>query len=298
MAMATTTRPPAVAAGVQLGLGLLWLAATMWAAHASILANADDAAVALSSAAGALPGVIAAALFAGACAGFAAVRFVPFAVVGWRPRLLTGLGAGAVIGAIAAGLILWGYGTNDAVAALAVTVGIAGLLGGAAAVLPDRVLAAGLAATTAVFLAGLALGVLNPSLNTLFLGSDADVAARADASTGLAYLQSAITGALAGFVAYLMLRREARPWPWFLGAGAVPGVLLLVAELLTHTGGASLQRTVKAFSPFDEALVEFTDFARLRHALVVLFVGGIVAMIAVGRTLTRPVDHEDEPARS
>jgi hypothetical protein len=75
-------------------------------------------------------------------------------------------------------------------------------------------------------------------------------------------------------------------------------VLLLVAELLTHTGGASLQRTVKAFSPFDEALVEFTDFARLRHALVVLFVGGIVAMIAVGRTLTRPVDHEDEPARS
>jgi hypothetical protein len=152
------------------------------------------------------------------------------------------------------------------------------------------VLAAGLAGTSWVFFAGVVLGALQPQLNRLFSGASADVAAQASASTGIAYLQSAIAGVLAGIMAYRSLRKEPRPWPWFLAAGALPGLLLLVAEGLTRVGGGSLQNIVKGFSPFDQAVVEFTDFARFRHGLVVLFVGGIVAMIAVGRTMGRPAD--------
>jgi hypothetical protein len=290
MATDTTTtsegRATGLEAGIQLAFGVIWLVATMWAANAAILANADDTPVALGSAAAALPGVIAASLFAGACAGL---------VASWRvhtrtlARVLSGVGGGVLFGGIAAAAILFGYGTNSAISVLAITVGVAGALGGAAAGLPHKVLAAGLAGTSWVFFAGVVLGALQPRLNDLFAGG-ADVAAQASASTGIAYLQSAIAGVLAGIVAYRSLRRQPRPWPWFLAAGALPGLLLLVAEGLTHVGGGSLQGIVKGFSPFDEALVEFTDFARFRHGLVVLFVGGITAMIAVGRTLNRPAD--------
>ena len=50
---------------------LIWLAATMWGAHASIVGNAADAAVALGAAASSLPVVVAASLLAGAAAGLA-----------------------------------------------------------------------------------------------------------------------------------------------------------------------------------------------------------------------------------
>lgn len=277
-----------MAAVVQLVFGLIWLVATAWVAHASILGNADDADVALSSAAAALPGVVAASVFAGACAGFA---------VGWRlpdrtmrVRLLLGVAAGAVLGALAAGAILYGYGANSSVAALAITVGVGAALGGTTAGLPTRVAAAGLAATSAVFLLGLLLGGLQGRLNSVFVGPDASVAARATASTSLAYAQSALSGVLAGIVAFLVLRGDRRPWPWTVAAGAAPGVLLLVAELLTRIGGSSLFTIVKSFSPFDQAVVEFTDFTRLRNGLLVLFVGAIAAMITVGRTLGRPSD--------
>jgi hypothetical protein len=295
MATETTTtsegRVTGLHAGIQLAFGVIWLVATMWAANASIMANADDAPVALGSAAAALPGVIAASLFAGACAGLVASRRVYTRVL---PRVLWGLGGGVLFGGLAAAAILFGYGTNSSISTLAVTVGVAGALGGAAAGLPPRVLAAGLAGASAVFLAGALLGALQPQLSNLFGGGGSDVAARASASTSVAYLQSAIAGVLAGILAYRSLRRNPPPWPWFLAAGALPGLLLLVAEGLTHVGGASLQNIVKGFSPFDEALVEFTDFARFRHALVVLFVGGIVAMIAVGRTLNRPADPDED----
>jgi hypothetical protein len=279
--------PAGLGSGILLALGLLWLAVTMWTAHASIVGNAADAAVALGSAAGALPSVIAASILAGATVGLAAATWLG-ARGGIVHRLLLGLCGGTVCGLLAAGAILFGYGANSSIAVLAVTVGIGSLLGGAVAALPRPVLAAGVVATLAVFLAGVLFNVAQPQLTALFGAGDTP-ASQATASTLFAYTQSIVSGLLAGLIGYWYLRRrDERPWPWYLLAGAIPGLLLLLTELLTRVGGASLLRIVSEFSAWDRALVEFTDFARLRNALLVLFVGGIAAMIAVGRTLSGP----------
>jgi len=284
--------PPAgLGSGVLLALGLLWLAITMWTAHASILGNSGDPAVALGSAAGALPGVIAASLLAGGTAGLALIgRFGRSG--GTVRRLLVGLAAGSVCGLVAAGAILYGYGANSSIAVLAVTVGIAGAVGGASAALPSPVFAAGIVATLVVFLAGVLFNLVQPQLTNLF-DTGNTLQSQASASEVFAYTQSAVSGLLAGIAGYWYLRRrDERPWPWYLLAGALPGLLLLATEALTHLGGSSLFGIVKGFSAWDRAMVEFTDFARFRNALVVLFVGGLTAMIAVGRTLSRPSSDE------
>jgi multisubunit Na+/H+ antiporter MnhB subunit len=72
---------------------------------------------------------------------------------------------------------------------------------------------------------------------------------------------------------------------------------------LTRAGGSSLVALVTGFSA-EPALVQFTDDARLRHALIVLAVGGIVALLAALRTLRRTdgdgtdgsADNSDESA--
>ena len=121
---------------VLLVLGLVWLAATMWCAHASIVGNAADAAVVLGTAAAPLPVVVAASLLAGAAAGLGRgrpVRRRPRAVGRLRGRRSP---AAPRAGWSPAGVILFGYGANTSVAVLALTVGVAAVLGGAAAALP------------------------------------------------------------------------------------------------------------------------------------------------------------------
>jgi hypothetical protein len=283
-----------VGGGIVFTLGLIWLAATMWTAHASITGNAGNTAVALGSAAAALPGVIAASLLAGATAGLLATgRFAAEPSSAVR-RALVGLAAGAVLGLIAAGVILFGYGLSSSIALLAITVGAGSALGGAAAAVPRPVFAASLVATFVVFVVGVIFNVLQPRLTDLF-GAGSTVSSQANASQIFAYVQAGVSGVAAGLIAFWFLRRHgSRAWPWYLLAGALPGLLLLLTELLTHLGGASLLGVVKSFSEGDRALVEFTDFARLRNALVVLFVGGLASMIAVGRTLrAAPVEDLD-----
>jgi hypothetical protein len=85
-----------------------------------------------------------------------------------------------------------------------------------------------------------------------------------------------------------------RSWPWYLLAGALPGLVLLIGYVVTRIGGAALLQLVSDFSPGDRFVVGYGNNARLSNALVVGFVGGIVAMIAVGRTLRRP-EPEVEP---
>ncbi len=274
-----------VGAGILFVLGLLWLAATMWSAHAAIVSNSTDPLVALGSAAAALPSVIAASLLAGATAGLlGAGRFAADPATPVR-RLLIGFGGGAILGVVAAGMIMFGYGINSSVSVLAITVGAGSAIGGAAAALPRPVFAAGLVATFTLFVLGVIFNVLQPWLTGLF-GAGDTISSQGDASRTFAYVQSGVGGIAAGLVAFWFLRRHgSRAWPWYLLAGVLPGALLLLTEALTHLGGASLLGIVKSFSVYDQAVIDNTDFARLRNAMVVVFVGGIAAMIAVGRTL-------------
>jgi hypothetical protein len=171
-------------------------------------------------------------------------------------------------------------------------VGAGALLGGAANALPRPVLAAGLLASLGVLLIGLIGGFAQPGL-VGFLDGDGTLDEQVSAGWTAAYLVGIVGGIVAGVAAFWLLRRHGpRAWPWFLLAGALPGAALLVTELLTRTGGAGLLTLVRGLSEGDGYAVEFTAFARLRNAMVVLFIGGLAAMVAVGRTL-RPADSTD-----
>jgi hypothetical protein len=256
---ATLTEAPATGAGTgrELFLGLLWLGTSMWTAHATINGTGADASGALGAAAAALPGVVAATILTAAGIGHtAASRFR-----GAGGRLLAGLALGALFGAASAAGIRFGYGDQPSITVLAVTVGLASVLGGALAVLPDAVLEAGLWATSWVFFCGVILGVLQPQLTKLLTDGDS-----------LTLSESIVTGLLGGYFALQWLRNEP-PWLTFPLAGALPGLVLLAAEGLLRLGGAGLVRLVNGFSPKQDTLVQLTDAARLRHGLIVLVAG-------------------------
>lgn len=278
-------------ASVLAAAGLVWLAASLVTAHASVVGNAGVPDVALGAAAFALPTLVAAALVAGAAAALAVGEYVqrlwPGASGGSTAvrRVVAGLATGAVLGGICAGLVIYGYGTFGQVAALAGTVAVAALLGATAAVLPPPVLASGVLATIGVLLVGLVAGLAQPGLVGIF-GAGTSLDSQVTASYALAYTIGVIGGALAGVVAFWFLRRyPARAWPWYLLAGALPGLLLLVAEVAARIGGASLIEIVRGLSEGDRYAVDLGAFSRLRNAMIVTFVGGLTALVAVGRTI-------------
>ena len=283
--------------GVLFVLALLWLAAIMWSVRASIAGTSADPGVVISATALALPGVVTATLLAGAAAGLAATgRFALSAGSGARTvlrRLIVGAGSGAGVGVVAAGVILFAFGANAAIGIIAATVGIAGLLAGIAAMLPAAPLAAAIAATLSVFISGALLNLFQSPLKSL-LGAAGTVASQTAAADRFLLAGGLASGLVAGAVAYLFLRRRdiGRRWPWYLLAGATPGLASLVGEVLTQMGGASLFRIVGGFSAFDEAVMNYVGGARVVSALLVSFAGGISAMILVGRTMRRPADDE------
>jgi uncharacterized membrane protein len=266
----TKTESPTGSTGTmtQLLLGLLWLGTTMWTAHATIKGGGADASGVLGAAAAALPGLVAATLVTGASIGHAASgRFSgPFG------RLLAGLLMGALFGlAVGAGIRLV-YGSDAAVMKLAIVVGLASVVGGALAVLPDKVLDAGLWATTWVFFAGIMFGVLQKPLLDLLGGTAA--------TARFVLVQSVVTGLFAALQGYRWLVWGRPNVAWHFVAGALPGVILLAAEYLTRIGGSSLSAIVNGYSADDPALIDATPSTRVRHAIIVLAVGGFVTMMS------------------
>jgi Nucleotidyl transferase AbiEii toxin, Type IV TA system len=264
----TDAEPVATGTLTQLYLGLVWLATTMYTADATITGSGETVSGALGAAIAALPGVVAATLVTGASIGAAAGP--RFRSTGGR--LLGGLALGTLFGLAAAAGIRFAYGGGASIMALAITVGAASIVGGALAVLPADVLAAGLWGTTWVFLAGVIFGVLQPNLVKL-LGSGEAANARFVLS------QSLVTGLAAAFYTLRFLRVERNRVLSHLVAGALPGLALLGAESLTRAGGSAVAQLVHGFRTQSPALVELTGSARLRHALIVLAVGGLIAML-------------------
>ena len=285
-------RPAGWAVFVLAGLAVAWLAATLWSAHATITGSGGDDVLALNRAALTLPSVIIASLVAGVAVGLAAI-----AVLGRRGRALTrigrlatGAGAGVVTGLIIVALILTSYGTGSSLVVLATGVGAASVIGGAiSAIPPDAVVGAAVAGTVAWFLLGLVQGALNDQLLGLF-GAGNSAASRVHATSRLLLTVALTGGIVAGLVAYRYLRPrgEGLRWPAYLLAGAGPGLLLVLANLVALVGGARLRELAAASSEADSAALHYIGTAGLNTALVVLFIGAITAMIAFGRTLKGP----------
>ncbi len=270
MAKATTvtdSEPVATGTLTQLSLGLVWLVTTMYTAHVTITGSGENLSGALAAAAAALPGVVAATLVTGASIGAAVGR--RFRNPGGR--LLAGFALGALFGLAAAAGLRFAYGGERSIMVLAFTVGAASIVGGALAVLPGEVLEAGLWGTTWVFFAGVIFGVLQPNLVRLLGSGEA-------ANTRFVLGQSLVTGLAAAFYTLQFLRVERNRVRWYLVGGALPGLVLLGAEWLTRAGGSAVAQLVHGFRGDSPPLVELSDSARLRHALIVLAVGGLIAM--------------------
>jgi hypothetical protein len=261
----TDTETAATGAVIQLFVGLVWLGTTMYAAHATITGSAESVSGALGAAAAALPGVVATTLVAGASIGAAAGR--RFRSAGGRLR--AGLALGTLFGLAVAAGIRFANGGQGSIMVLAIA---ASIFGGALAVLPGEVLKAGLWGTTWVFIAGVIFGVLQPNLVKLLGSGEA-------ANTRLVLSQSLVTGLAAAFCTVRFLPAEGKRVLWYLVGGALPGLVLLGAEWLTRAGGSAVAELVHGVRTESPALVELSDSARLRHALIVLAVGGLIAML-------------------
>ena len=277
-------------AGQEIYLGLLWLGTSMYAARVEL--TGTDLSGVLGAAAGALPGVVAAAMVT--AAGIAVA--VGSRLRGAGTRLLGGLGVGAGFGVVVAAGIRFAYGPATAIVVLAAVAGAASMLGGAVAILPGAVLEATLWATTWVFFAGVIFGVLQPNVVKLLGGGPtADPAAQAAADSRFVLGASLLTGLIAGVYALRTLRSEHHARGWYLVAGALPGLFLLAAEGLNRVGGSARVGRLAGLSEGDEqALAGLRDPAALRHALIVLAVGALVAAVGIGRNRPEPEESGDE----
>jgi hypothetical protein len=90
--------------------------------------------------------------------------------------------------------------------------------------------------------------------------------------------QSVVTGVAAAFCALRFLRVRRNQALPYLVAGALPGLVLLGAEGLTRATGSGVAPLVHGLRTGSPALVEISDPARLRYALIVLAVGGLIAL--------------------
>jgi hypothetical protein len=280
-------------------VALLWAGAMLLSARITITGRvAAEAEV--TSTAYALPGTTSACLVAGA-----AVALLILALPERRGRDLGatarfGVAAGAGLGTgLLAALSMVTINTEGWLyAVVGGTLAAAGTLGGAVAgARVPRVVRAACWASLAVFAVGFGLNLFQAPLLRLF-GAGGDQAAQAGAVGWFALTQSVTSGLAAGLIGYLALRRAAKgtavPWPQYALAGAGPGILLVVAEALARTAGARVLDLAGRVSEIELAAQNLLSGSRVNNALIVIFIGAITAIIAVGRTL-RPAP-DDDPA--
>ena len=277
-------------------VALLWAAAMLLSARITITGR-EQAEMEVTSTAYALPGAISACLVAGAAMGLLAVGLLTRGGRRSGPGARFGIavGAGLVTGLPAALTMIsintegWLYAVVGGTLAAAATLG--GAVAGARA---TRVVAAACWAGLAVFAVAFGLNLFQAPLLRLF-GAGGDQAAQAGAVGWFTTTQSVASGLTAGLMAYLVLRRARRAgsepaWPWYAVAGAGPGIVLAVAEGLARTAGARVLDLAGRVSELELAAQELLSGARMNNALLVIFIGAIVAIIAVGRTIRAPED--------
>jgi iron complex transport system permease protein len=274
--------------------GLLWMAGLLWSARATITGRAN-AEMEVTSTAYALPGAVSASLVAGAAAGLALVGMIERRrTLGATTRFAVATGAGLVLGLLGALSIVtintegWVYAVVGGSVAAAATIG--GALGGIRA---PRVVATICWAAIAVFLTGVLLTFLQDVLFGLF-GAGDSAASRASAATWYTLTQAVVSGLVAGVLAYLLLRRSGVAWPWYALAGAGPGLLLIAGEIITRTAGSRVLELAGRVSELELTVQRVLSGSRLNSALIIMFVGAITAIIAIGRTLSPAAAEADD----
>ncbi|WP_211303819.1 hypothetical protein [Pseudosporangium ferrugineum] len=285
--------------------GLVWAAAMLWSARATITGRVD-AEMEVTSTAYAMPGAVSAALVAGAAVALALVGFFPR--TGRTGRFLLAIGGGLAVGLLGALSIItintegWIYAVVGGTIAAAATIG-----GALAGFRYPRVTAAVCWGAIAVFLAGVVLTFLQDDLLPVFGAADTS-SSQATAAGYFGFAQGVLGGLAAGLIGYRLLRRARHrtgsdlKWPLYALTGAGPGLLLVVGEILTRTAGSRVLELAGRVSELELTVQQMLSGSRLNNGLIVLFVGAFTAMVAVGRTLgspaTDPTGPDDDPAGS
>ncbi|MFV2113497.1 hypothetical protein ACFHW0_14300 [Micromonospora sp. LOL_025] len=303
---------PALAPGAPLLalLSLGWLAAMLWSTR-EVISFAAAGLTAISLSAFALPGVISAALVAGA--GFALFGVDLLARRGSDRvtlRFVAAIGTGLLVGLAAAFAINLTYADNATTNVIAATTAAAATVGGAiAGARSGSVVGAVVAAALGTLIFVVAFSRARDPLFDLFGGGDTQESLLS-AAKWVSRTESLLAGLLAGLLAFgyltLARRRAARHdaaapaprWPAYLLAGAGPGLLLIVAEVIIRVGGRSLLDLAGALSEADAVAQTSLGTSRIDNAIWVLFVGALTAMIAFGRTLGPAHADDDEPAEA
>lgn len=302
---ASATAPGALVMAV---LAVSWLTAMLWSTRAAI-DSAQAGVTAVSLSAYALPGVISAALVAGAGIALAVTNLLARRGTDRAAlRFVAATGVGLLVGLLTAVAINLVYSDNATTNVIAGSAAAAAVVGGALAGARDATaVGAVVAATLAVLVFVVAFSQVRDPLFTLY-GGDGGQAAMVGAARWVARTESLAAGLLAGLLAfgYLRLARRralrrapdapAGRWPRYLVAGAGAGLLLLLTEVIIRVGGRSLLDLAAALSEADAVAQTTLGTSRVDNGIWVLFVGALTAMIAFGRTLgPAPEDDEDDP---
>jgi hypothetical protein len=295
----STLERPAPAGFPLAGVGLLWMAAMLFSARATITGNAD-AETEVVSTAYALPGAVSAAVVAGAAVALTVLTLITRGgrELGATTRFAISTGCGLAVGALAASSIItintegWVYSVVGGTVAAAATIG-----GALAGIRAPRVIAAIGWASIAVFLVGFVLNILQTPLLNAF-GSGSSSASQTTAASWFSFFQSLLSGLAAGLVPFFYLRRIARRTgetfrpPAYAVAGAGPGLILILTEALARTAGSRVLNLAGKVSELETTVQQMLGGARLNNALIVLFIGAFSAMVAIGRTL-KPAAEDD-----
>ncbi|MFI7578096.1 hypothetical protein [Micromonospora sp. NPDC049497] len=290
-------------------LALGWLAAMLWSTREAI--NSAAAGItALSLSAFALPGVISAALVAGAAFALFGVDLLARRGSDRATlRFVAAIATGLLVALAAAFAVNLTYADNATTNVIAGTTAAAAIIGGAVAgARTAPVVGSVVAAALGTLVFVVAFSRARDPLFDLFGAGDTEESLL-NAAKWVSRTESLLAGLVAGLLAFAYLtwarRRATRVdadapalrWPAYLLAGAGPGLLLLVAEVILRVGGRELLDLASALSEADAVAQTSLGTSRIDNAIWVLFVGALTAMIAFGRTLG-PAHTDEEPAES
>ncbi|MGN9808118.1 hypothetical protein ACTMSW_01995 [Micromonospora sp. BQ11] len=302
--VAGTTLAPGTPVLALLALG--WLAAMLWSTREAI--NSAAAGItALSLSAFALPGVISAALVAGAAFALFGVDLLARRGIDRATlRFVAAVATGLLVALAAAFAVNLTYADNATTNVIAGTTAAAATIGGAVAgARTAPVVGAVVAAALGTLAFVVAFSRARDPLFDLFGAGDTQESLL-NAAKWVSRTESLLAGLVAGLLAFAYLtwarRRATRidaaapalRWPAYLLAGAGPGLLLLVAEVVLRVGGRDLLDLASALSEADAVAQTSLGTSRIDNAIWVLFVGALTAMIAFGRTLG-PAHPDEEP---
>lgn len=304
-----SSRPlPAPGAAVLALLALGWLTAMLWSTREAI--NSAAAGVtAISLSAFALPGVISAALVCGAAVALAGGNLLARRYGDWATLRFAGaIGGGMLVGLAAALAINLTYFDTSTTNVIAGTTAAAAIIGGAVAgARTAPAVGAVVTAALGTLLFVVAFSRARDPLFNLFGAGDSQESV-INAAKWVSRTESLVAGLLAGLLAFGYLtwarRRAVRRdpetpalrWPAYLLAGAGPGLLLLLTEVIIRIGGRSLLDLASALSEADAVAQTSLGSSRVDNGIWVLFVGALTALIAFGRTLGPATHTNDEPA--